>query len=43
MKEYVELGHMQLVAEVNGDDGKETVYLPHHIYSNMIAEQPNSG
>jgi hypothetical protein len=23
MKEYEELGHMQVVAEVNGDDGKE--------------------
>jgi hypothetical protein len=30
MKEYEELGHIQLVAEVNGDDGKETIYLPHH-------------
>jgi hypothetical protein len=43
MKEYEELGHMQLVADVNGDDSKETVYPPHHIYSNTIAEQPNSG
>ena len=30
MKECEELGHIQLVAEVNGDNGKETINLPYH-------------
>jgi hypothetical protein len=30
MKEYEELGDMQLLAEVNGDDSKKAIYLPSH-------------
>lgn len=30
MKEYKDLRHMQLVAEGNEDDDKETIQLPHH-------------
>jgi hypothetical protein len=30
IKEYEELGHMQLVSGFNGDDCKKIFYLPHH-------------
>jgi len=31
MKKYEELGQMHLVCGDNGNDGKETFYLPHYL------------